>query len=140
MEIFKDRSFSKSAHDASENFIGEELFVRISWKNNGLEKFRFVIDTCFVRINEMDIDFIRKTCYSETLGAKMLSPSKLHATVGKFSFLSFAPEPTKKHVETRVICDLRLCLASNCQGEIVENVGNCPAGKWESMHFSPYGI
>ena len=141
MQIFKDENFTVSAHDVAEkNFIGEELFVKITWQNQTLENFRFVIDTCFLKANDVEIDFIRETCFSKTLGAKLISPSKIHEKDGKFSFQSFASEPTKKFVESRVICDLKLCLTDFCASNVIEKIENCPAGEWSSLNFSPYGV
>ena len=141
MQIFKDENFTLSAHDVGEtNFIGEELFVKITWEKQTLENFRFVIDTCFLKANDVGIDFIRKTCFSKTIGAKLISPSKIHTKDGKFSFRSFASEPTKKFVESRVICDLKLCLTESCASIVIKKIENCPAGEWTSLNFSPYGV
>ena len=71
----------------------------------------FVLEVLFwpreVKSDGMQIDFIHKTCFSETLGAKILSPSKIHEQSGRFSYHSFAPKDSAEFIETQLFCDLK---------------------------------
>ena len=87
----------------------------------------------------MQIDFIHKSCYSETLGAKSLSSSKIHEKTGRFSYNSFAPKSSAEFIETQLFCDLKLCLAQDCDSKIIEKEEDCPAEHLESLKFSPTG-
>ena len=88
----------------------------------------------------MQIDFIHKSCYSETLGAKSLSSSKIHEKTGRFSYNSFAPKSSAEFIETQLFCDLKLCLVQDCDSKIIEKEEDCPAEDLESLKFSPTGL
>ena len=63
---------------------------------------RFIIDSCFVRLGEQEVDLVLDTCYSHTLGVQLLSNSKIHHSSAEFKYRVFAPSASAKPITDRV--------------------------------------
>ena len=103
--------------------MGDDLKATVTWELN-LDDISYYISECVVRFptvsdDDVAVDLIKNTCYSDTLGVKISS-----ARLNEFTFRTFSASGAVDSEQT-IICKVIICQGHSC-GLTITKEAVCP--------------
>jgi len=128
--LFIDSGFV-TAVDATNLFIGQEAFVRLTWSvSTATAKIDFLVDECRVKdtADDSEVFIIKNNCYSNGLGTSAISASKRNDNTFDFKFVSFTMgDSSTIQMTAKVTCTVKMCLKSDASACPVNTLDSqCP--------------
>ena len=102
--------------DLNNFMIGNDAFVEIGWSVESLQSsINFIVESCSVIMNNIEVHIVQDTCYSETLLAVLQKDAtKINVSRHRFQFRVFAVDTMSSEQSGLLSCSIRLCRMEVC--------------------------
>ena len=97
INLFTDAQFKENVQFTNKAvYIGQKIFAEVRWSVTTIKKLvNFYVSSCTIKSGAEEVKIIKNNCYSEALCVVQLQPDKIVDATSKFSFVSFALDPTQ---------------------------------------------
>jgi hypothetical protein len=138
---FKVASYADSEYStpAEQFYIGNAIFIDITWSVTSASSVKFVVMDCSTKIMDYPVEIIRDTCFSSNLKAKMWKKQtdKAVQTSSRFQYEAFVTRARLTEV-TKLTCHVQLCIDKCAELDHGSHPAR-PCPESDAYHYKRFG-